>query len=216
MSSPSSNTYHRIDYDQAVHSGLHHNLIDLSELSEYTNYYYSTLNFGATHFERWRQKIITKKLRGEIAVAVTDPEQRLLLHTKSFYPEDAYRIPTGGINADERLDKALTRELYEETGFHIITKCMKAVILYEYRYQNESLGFITYLFHIKPDHTRPEIHDKSELITGFKWVPLSALKNVIDVLHSLPENGWHDWGKMRAVSHHILLKLTSDGEFAMD
>ena len=45
-----------------------------------------------------------------------DPARGLLLHIKTYYPEGAYRLPTGGIMQGEGVVDTLGREIYEETG----------------------------------------------------------------------------------------------------
>lgn len=213
MCSQSGKDLQTIQYQQAVESILHRELLDRSELPVDVRYYYSNLNFSKTAFEQWRDKIREKKLRGEIATAIINPEHQILLHTKHFYPDDAYRIPTGGIETGESADQALPRELYEETGFHILKHSLKAVILYEFCYQRERLGFVTFLYHVLPNKWRPIVYDESEQITDFIWTPLDSLNRVIDTLVSLPTSGWRDWGRMRAKSHQIILQLDAENDF---
>ena len=211
MSFQNNSLYQHITRDQALGSALHRNLYDSHEFPEQARYYHCALNFGKSQFQRWQQKINTKGLRGEIAVAVTDPDQQILLHTKSFYPKGAFRIPTGGIHPNEPADKALPRELYEETGFKMLRHSAPAVVLYEFHHDQACLSFLTFLYHVIPDQTEPVIHDTSEEITEFMWKPLSFLDSVVGTLNSLPIAGWRDWGRMRSVCHLILLELASGG-----
>ncbi|MDZ7721748.1 MAG: NUDIX hydrolase [candidate division KSB1 bacterium] len=211
MSFQNNRPYQRITRDQALKSARHRHLHDPQEFPEHARYYYCVLKFEKSQFQRWQQKIMERGLRGEIAMAVTDPDEQILLHTKSFYPKGTFRIPTGGIHPGEPADRALPRELYEETGFKMLRYSAPAVVLYEFRHEQDCLSFLSFLYHVIPDRTEPVIHDTSEEITEFIYKPLSFLDSVIQTLHSLPTAGWRDWGRMRSVCHFILLELASDG-----
>ena len=57
---------------------------------------------------------------GEVCMVVRRPNGKLLLTIKTFYPRGAYRLPTGGINQEERIQNALLRETQEETGLRYV------------------------------------------------------------------------------------------------
>ena len=47
------------------------------------------------------------------------PQTGILLHTKSYYPEQAYRLPTGGLAPGEDPVAGVVREVAEETGLEV-------------------------------------------------------------------------------------------------
>jgi len=128
------------------------------------------------------------------------------LHTKPFYPDQIYRIPTGGIKEDEPVLDSLTRELWEETGFKIKTFYLQAIILYEFRHimSKSIIPFSSYLFSVRPHSDHPRVMDTSENISGFEWAPPSHLVTVVDNLKNLSPKRWNDWGRMRAPVHEII------------
>src|SRR5512141_2682583 len=74
-----------------------------------------------------------KDRRGEIVLVIPRPGKRVLLHTKEFYPANRYRLPTGGIDIGEPIEKAVRRELREETGFKIAPVRFLGVVEYQFR-----------------------------------------------------------------------------------
>ena len=171
------------------------------------NCYVATLELDDIYFGRWRQLLVDKKeRRGEVALIVKDSKERILLHTKPFYPEGVFRIPTGGIHAEEDVLDGMKRELYEETGFQPLAYNFHALLLYEFRNKNRELSFPSYIFSIKPDSESPEPADESEQISGFSWATVSELPVVNDRLLALQTSKWGAWGKVRVIPHEIFLE----------
>src|SRR6266487_5900369 len=56
---------------------------------------------------------------GEVCMVVRRPNGKLLTMKKTFYPAEAYRLLTGGINHGELVLDALLRETHEETGLQV-------------------------------------------------------------------------------------------------
>ena len=57
--------------------------------------------------------------RGEVVLAICHGGNKVLLHTKSFYPDGVFRLLSGGIRPDESVENALLREAREETGLDV-------------------------------------------------------------------------------------------------
>ena len=196
----------------AIESELHKKflwrdeIIELFKTNPRANCYAATLDIDDIYFGRWRQLLVDKKeRRGEVALIVKDSKERILLHTKPFYPEGVVRIPTGGIHADEAVLDGMKRELYEETGFQPLAYNFHALLLYEFKNKNRELSFPSYIFSIKPDSESPEPADESEQISGFFWTTVAELSNVNDRLHALNTSRWGAWGKVRVIPHEIFL-----------
>ncbi len=201
----------RISIADALNSGLHSDQLwpdEISELAEKfgpTDFYSAAIDLGADYFNQWRYVLMDKKdRRGEAALLVQNESRQILFHTKPFYPAGVYRIPTGGIKRDEKVIDGMHRELEEETGFRPLFYQFKALLLYEFRHENDRLPFASYIFRIKPDGNEPQAGDPDEQISGFVWRGKSGLVAAIERLYALDGQRWQDWGRVRAAPHEII------------
>ncbi len=140
----------------------------------------------------------------------------VLLHIKRFYPDGAFRLPTGGVQQGERVLDTLAREIEEETGL-ILGEGEKqaraerflgtvSYTLYQ-RSQQRSHEFATYHFLVRmPVDAVLQPQDASEEIAGWRWVSPAELDNVADFLAGLEKIDWSDWGRFRAVSHRFVAR----------
>lgn len=181
-------------------------VLELSEKYGPTDCYYASLNLGDEHFSHWESLCEKKRnRRGEVVMIIRNQQNRILLHTKDFYPNNVYRIPTGGINTDESLEQGLNREVFEETGFKIKFIHFLALLLYEFKNKTQVIPFISYLFDVIPDGAHPVVKDENEKISGFEWLPQSKMSLIVKQLKNLHLKKWRDWGIMRSIPHEILL-----------
>ncbi len=67
----------------------------------------------------------------EVCMVVRRPSGHVLLSVKTFYPRDAYRLPTGGIDRNERVLDAVVRETNEETGLVLEPQRFLASLTYQ-------------------------------------------------------------------------------------
>lgn len=144
-----------------------------------------------------------------------DPADGVLLHIKTFYPQGAYRLPTGGIHVGEAVLATLQREIYEETGLtvgegrdQVYVERLLGVLAYDL--QHHTLGaapFATYHFLVRmPANAALTPQDPEESIGGWQWRPaceLSAVADLLDAVH-LHSDEWGDWGRFRALSHRFV------------
>ena len=142
------------------------------------------------------------KTEAEVAMAIANPDGRILLITKAFYPEGVYRIPTGKLKTGEDPDSALRRELVEETGFELADHDCLGVIRYTFHSGADIRTFTSHLYLIHAEG-EPESRDEGEQITGFRWIPISDLSAVTDQLRNLSDR-WADWGRFRAIAHDFV------------
>ncbi len=145
----------------------------------------------------------------------------VLLHIKRYYPEGAFRLPTGGIQAGEAVMATLAREIEEETGLQVgaradqvtVERCL-GVIDYELAHHSlaRSVRFATYMFLVRmPDNGVLAPQDASEEIAAWAWRTPDALESVADYLEQVGEHhaAWRDRGRFRAVSHrHVAAQLS--------
>jgi ADP-ribose pyrophosphatase YjhB (NUDIX family) len=140
---------------------------------------------------------------GEVAMVLRQDDGSIWLHTKEFYPEGVYRIPTGKIEDGETLVEALWRELGEETNLEVDDPKFLAVI--HYTIDGKEIPFVSYvfLFTVTGGTVSPI---PEEQITDWVAVPVERLSDVSWELNSLSED-WLGWGWFRSVLHRIVHKL---------
>ncbi len=148
-----------------------------------------------------RRRSLAKR-RGEIVLVIPRPHKRVLLHTKRFYPEHGYRLPSGGIDIGEPVFKALVRELREETGFKVAPERFLGVVEYKFRNRGKTTPFASYVFLMDETADAPEPEDTHERISDWREVAWSDLKVIAKRLEKLPGE-WNDWGRFRAVPHWL-------------
>ncbi len=164
------------------------------------------------------QTLLNDGRRAEICYIAYErrPEDGLLLHVKTIYPGDAYRLPTGGIQPGEPVWDALVREIPEETGLQVgddpdrvTVHEMLGVLSYEFVHMGlgQSFSFATYHFLVElPVDATLHPLDESERIDGWRWNPPCELLVVANTLDTLGERTpeWGDWGHFRALSHRFV------------
>lgn len=144
----------------------------------------------------------------EVCLVVRRPSGGLLLSTKRFYPPGAYRLPTGGIDADEGIESAVLRETREETGLTVELRRFLAAITY--------LGgpagppvFHTFAFLLDERGGELGPLDLDEQISEYVEIAPDQLVGVADRLDAIPADAapggtWAAWGRFRAVVHRIV------------
>lgn len=163
------------------------------------------------------QLLTSARRRAEICYIMHrgDPAEGVLLHVKTFYPEGAYRLPTGGVHIGETVLDTLAREIFEETGLTIgagendvRVERLLGVLAYELRHA--VLGatpFATYHFLVRmPPGATLTPQDPDESIGGWLWRPAPELLAVAETLDTvyLRSQQWADWGRFRALSHRFV------------
>jgi len=138
--------------------------------------------------------------RGEIVLVVPRGNGQVLLHTKPHYPEDVYRLPTGGIRQGEAADHAARREGHEEIGFRPQTLRLLGVLENIFWLDGEQVIYPSLVFQTEEFTRTPQPTDTEELISGFMNADVLELRVVAHYLSSLPAH-WGEWGGFRAVAH---------------
>jgi 8-oxo-dGTP pyrophosphatase MutT (NUDIX family) len=169
------------------------------------------------------QRIATSSRRAEICYIMQRGDSRgdILLHIKTFYPQGAFRLPTGGIQPGEPVEETLAREIDEETGLTVgdhpgqvrVEACLGVL---HYNFEHARLGlkeFATYHFLVRmPEDGVIAPRDEGEQIGGWRWVAPGSLGAVADTLDAVRLRGdadatlWGDWGRFRAASHRFVAK----------
>jgi ADP-ribose pyrophosphatase YjhB (NUDIX family) len=138
---------------------------------------------------------------GEVAMVVLRKSGGVLLNTKDFYPEGAFRIPTGGVKPGEAVEAALLRETREETNLEVEVVRFLAVITYHA--PGRANAFTTYAFLLREVSGELRVNDPDERISGWREVEAADLKGVAERLAGL-EGEWRGWGVFRSVVHRVV------------
>ncbi len=153
---------------------------------------------------------------GEVCMVVRRRDGHLLTAIKTFYPHNAYRLLTGGINHGERVYDALLRETHEETGLEVKVSRFLAAIAYHLNGENETPIFYTFAFLLDEISGTLEVLDEDERVEAFREIivddlPIMAknLRNVQQEDSSEIAGNWHDWGNFRAVVHEMVYEAIS-------
>lgn len=191
-------------------------LVDQAEVNELERRFgpgrrwHFVVEMGEANFRYWWGKIVRKaNRRGEVVFAIRRPDGDVLVHTKSIYPFDVYRLPSGGIFPGESVIDGLSREVREETGLTLDADRYLGLITYEFRYRGISLYFVSYVFLLRADDSTPRPEDEGEAISDMRYVPAATIGTVAGDLRQLPE-GWADWGEFRAPAHDMVFQALEE------
>ena len=148
---------------------------------------------------------------GEVCMVIRRKNGRLLTMTKTFYPREAYRLPTGGINHGESIFAALLRETREETGLEVEVTRFLAVALYHIGSTGDQPVFYTFAFLLDEIGGTFGVIDEDEKIEDFREITAEDLPTLTSYLGQLgsqysEEIGgkWGDWGEFRAAIHQLV------------
>ena len=174
---------------------------------------------------------------GEVCMVVRRPSGKLITAKKTFYPPGAFRLLTGGVGHGERIAAALLREVAEETGLDIVVRRFLAVIEYQLREMGDGgrgigdglpilyppsptpSNFATFAFLLDETGGTLQAHDPGERIESFRELAVADLPALAETLEHIPDTrddeidgSWRDWGRFRAVAHHVIYAALTSGE----
>ncbi len=146
---------------------------------------------------------ISGSQHGEVVLVVPRPQNKILLHTKSFYPKGVFRLPTGKMKAGEAAIDAFYREFLEELGCSGAIDRKLGVVQHRFVSGSKAAAFDSHVFLSQELAEQPIPRDKDEQITGFADVTVSDLLSVAAELRALTHE-WRDWGAFRASVHEFV------------
>ncbi len=136
--------------------------------------------------------MVDKKLplRIGVGVIVLNNKNQVFVGKRKDNPIDRWQMPQGGVNKDEKLLDAMTRELYEETSIKSIELIKEFDYWLEYELPKELLGIIwkgkfrgqkQKWFIVKFIGKDDEINlrTKHPEFIEWKWIDMNKLPNVI-------------------------------------
>ena len=154
---------------------------------------------------------LNKKDRyGEVCMVVRRKNGRLLVMKKTYYPTEAYRLLTGGIDHGEPIFDALLRETAEETGLDVSVNRFLVAVAYRLA-EDEKPRFYTFAFLLDEIGGTLGVIDGGEQVEDFREItpdelPVTAERLVhIGKSYSKKIGGrWKDWGHFRAIIHTLV------------
>lgn len=149
--------------------------------------------------------------RGEVVMAIERTAGNVLLHRKGWYERGVFRLPTGGIDADESIEDTLIRELAEETGLRAGEIRFLGILPCVLRHQAEQLRFSSYVFHILHPRGHLRIPNSKEDISDIREVRIEDLPEISANLRRIPppRSGWGHW---RAIAHDFVHQALLAGD----
>ncbi len=154
-------------------------------------------------FEEWWERLVVRSnRRGEVVLVIQRPDGKVLLHTKPFYPEGVFRLPSGGVHPGEPVLTGAIREAREETGLVVSTGRFLGMVEYTFRHAGRQMAFVSYVFLMPAGDGPPAAQDTKERISGFRYVAIPELRSIAAQLRGLPPP-WSDWGHFRALPHDL-------------
>ncbi len=188
----------------------------LSELIDETEVTWLMSRYGPSHrvyipvamsesdFDYWWQKLVQQRdRRGEVVLAIQRADGNVLLHTKSFYPADIYRLPTGGVYPWEKVLTGAMREAKEETGFDVCIVRMVGMVTYTFHNGERCMPFVSYVLLARSGDVLPAVVDSEENISDFRFVPPEQLRHTAQTLRQL-SGRMAGWGAFRAPPHEMV------------
>ena len=176
--------------------------------------YHADLAVDSGFWAPWEGKWESR--RGEVMFLLPRPGG-LLLHRKKHYPNNGWRLLTGGIDLEERVGDALVREVMEEVGLTLPVRHYVGII--DYTLTDDSGKTYTFVTHIflmgYSDEPLQPSHDDE--ISAVRTVSLRGLLATADDLDTITDPDWRSWGAFRAVAHRRVAEwirvdeLTRDG-----
>ena len=163
------------------------------------------LEVSQESYDHWVRKIQTGPVscRGEVVMVILRPNGKVLLHTKDFYPRGVYRLLSGRVLWDEKVEEALRHEVHEETGLDVRVEQFLGVIEYEFRCRGNRLPFVSYVFQLRELGGELCCRDDQEGISDFREATVGELSSVAEELDNLVPR-WRDWGNFRAIAHRLV------------
>ncbi len=150
----------------------------------------------------------SSKRTSEIVLVIPRGPDRVLVHTKGFYPAGVWRLPTGGLHPGESIEAGTLRESQEETGHELAPK--RFLFHLRFTWEDSAKRFESYGFLTQAVSGKITSRDPHEKIAAFRDVNRAELEGIARHLEHLGGR-WLSWGRFRSVPHRILLEIWPPG-----
>ncbi len=168
-----------------------------------------TLRYATPSYFNRIRSVVQRDRRGEVVFCVIRPDGKIITATCSEYPENIYRIPTGGIGHGEDILNAVYREVKEELGLEVKIRAFAGVVRIRFEYKDESVMFYSYIFILDEIGGRLLKDASDDEISEIREADLEELGDIVQALDSI-DGKWHDWGKFRYITSNAVLSYLRD------
>lgn len=164
-----------------------------------------TIRYSAPGYFNRIKSVVQRDRRGEVVFCVVRPTGKVITITCTEYPENIYRIPTGGIGHEEDIIAAVFREVKEELGLEVEIRAFAGVIRIRFEHKDENVMFYSYVFILDEVGGRLLDDASDDEVSGIKEVDLEGLGQTVLALYDI-KGKWQDWGKFRYVTTKAVLQ----------
>lgn len=164
-----------------------------------------TVRYASPSYFNRLKSVVQRDRRGEVVFCVIRPNGKIIAITCSEYPEDIYRIPTGGIGHDEDIVEAVFREVREELGLEVEIRSFGGVVRIRFEHLNDYVMFYSYIFILDEAGGRLLEDASDDEISEVREVDLEGLEKIIKSLEGI-KGKWRDWGQFRYVTSNAVLQ----------
>ncbi len=168
------------------------------------------IHYAAPNYFNRLKSVVQRDRRGEVVFCVIRPGGRIITVTCSEYPENVYRIPTGGIGHREDILEAIFREVKEELGLEVRIRSFAGVVRICFEHETESVMFYSYIFILDETGGRLLEDASDDEVSNVREVELEELEQITGELGCL-SGKWQDWGKFRQVTTGAVLNFLRSG-----
>jgi ADP-ribose pyrophosphatase YjhB (NUDIX family) len=168
------------------------------------------IRYTAPNYYNRLKSVVQRDRRGEVVFCVIRPGGRIITVTCSEYPENVYRIPTGGIGHREDILEAIFREVEEELGLEVRIRSFAGVVRICFEHEDENVMFYSYIFILDETGGRLLEDASDDEISNVREVGLEELERITGELGCLGGK-WHDWGIFRQVTTGAVLNFLRSG-----
>jgi 8-oxo-dGTP pyrophosphatase MutT (NUDIX family) len=152
------------------------------------------------HQFRWLKSVRGDKgINSEVVMLLPRPGGRVLVMSKSFYPEGTYNLPSGGIEAGETPEVAFAREVVEETSLRVGLRAQVGRIEHHLVYNDEALDWASHVMLGTESSEPARPQDTGESISAYVDASASDLRRFAAHMRALPGR-WIGFGRFRATA----------------
>ncbi len=163
------------------------------------------IRYGLPSYFNRLKNVVQRNRRGEVVFCVIRPNGKIIMTRCKDYPENIYRIPTGGIGYDEGIMEAIFREVKEELGLEVQIRSFAGVIRIRFEHGNEHVMFYSYIFILDEIGGRLMEDASDDEISEIREVDIEEMEQAVRALNEI-DGKWHDWGKFRYITSNAALR----------
>lgn len=164
-----------------------------------------TIRYSAPGYFNRIKNMVQRDRRGEVVFGVVRPNGKVITITCAEYPQDTYRIPTGGIGHEEDILEAVFREVREELGLEVEIRAFAGVIRIRFEHEEEQVMFYSYVFILDEVGGRLLEDASDDEVSGIREVDWDGLLQTACSLYEL-KGKWQDWAKFRYNTTNAVLR----------